>query len=219
MSGRVSDPRLLESGMCVTTPIGPLELLELLGRGKSGYSWKARTALGELVVYKAMHDEPCSFYRFSGNKVEHERGAWLVLSRAGIQLPEPLCFDPEGNCLVKEYIAGDTGCLLAADDRVDLELVRALRRMSLVAKAEGLNLDWFPPNFVRRGTELVYIDYEANPWDARWSLEHWGFWYWANAPGMRNLREQHSMSELEDEPGHPRHQGLESRVRAWCTES
>ena len=46
----------------------------------------------------------------------------------------------------------------------------------------GLNIDYFPTNFVVRDGRLWYIDYECNPYDRQWDFEHWGIRYWSKTP-------------------------------------
>lgn len=203
-------------GARVASLAGELRLERLLGRGKSGYSWLARFATGRPCVYKRMHDEPCAYYTFDGNKVDHEQRGWQALSRAGIPMPGPLCFDPQDGYLVKAFVNGPTGCGLAADGAVDAPILGQLLDMARKAREAGLNLDWFPPNFVLEGGVLYYIDYEANPFDARWSLEEWGLYYWLNREGMAAFRRGAGMDLLEEpgRPGIPLRSGLEARVTA-----
>ena len=47
------------------------EIVELLGRGKGGYSYLA-SSCDRLAVLKQIHHEPCDFYTF-GNKLESEK--------------------------------------------------------------------------------------------------------------------------------------------------
>lgn len=42
----------------------------------------------------------------------------------------------------------------------------------------GLNIDYYPTNFVPYGGVLYYIDYECNPYTPQWDFEHWGMQYW-----------------------------------------
>lgn len=46
----------------------------------------------------------------------------------------------------------------------------------------GLNIDYFPTNFVPWGGTLYYIDYECNAYMEQWDFEHWGAQYWTTAP-------------------------------------
>ena len=47
------------------------------------------------------------------------------------------------------------------------------------AEAAGLNIDYFPTNFVIRDGLLWYIDYECNEYMDQWSFENWGIRYWS----------------------------------------
>ena len=47
------------------------QIVELLGKGKGGYSYLATDGEKEYVL-KQIHHEPCSYYQF-GNKIEAEK--------------------------------------------------------------------------------------------------------------------------------------------------
>ena len=49
-------------------------------------------------------------------------------------------------------------------------------------QAAGLNIDYFPTNFVVCGGLLYYIDYECNPYMEEWNFENWGVKYWYKSP-------------------------------------
>ena len=42
----------------------------------------------------------------------------------------------------------------------------------------GLNIDYYPTNFVPRDGTLYYIDYECNAYMQEWDFAHWGARYW-----------------------------------------
>lgn len=42
----------------------------------------------------------------------------------------------------------------------------------------GLNIDYYPTNFVPCGGTLYYIDYECNAYMQEWDFAHWGARYW-----------------------------------------
>ena len=49
-------------------------------------------------------------------------------------------------------------------------------------KEAGLNIDYFPTNFVVCDGLICYVDYECNPYMAEWSFENWGIKYWSRTP-------------------------------------
>ena len=152
-------------------------LLRLLGRGKGGYSYLAE-AEGSLVVLKQIHHEPCDYYAF-GNKIEAERRDYERLCAAGIRIPRLLALDEENERLVKEYIEGDTVAELLAKGLSAESYLPQVREMAGLARAAGLNIDYYPTNFVVRDGLLWYIDYECNDYMEQWSFENWGLGYWS----------------------------------------
>lgn len=155
-------------------------LLRLLGRGKGGYSYLAERG-GQRVVLKQIHHEPCDYYHF-GNKIEAERFDYARLTKAGVRVPRMLALDERAERIVKEYIDGPTVFELVRDGRPVEPYLPQLRQMAAQARAAGLNIDYFPTNFVVGGALLYYVDYECNPYMDEWSFENWGVRYWSRTP-------------------------------------
>ena len=152
------------------------EIINLLGKGKGGYSYLARKG-EELFVLKQIHHEPCEYYTF-GNKIEAERRDYGRLNAAGIRIPEMLDIDMENERILKQYIAGPTAQELVARKLMDENCLSQLKEMAAKAKAAGLNIDYYPTNFILQEGLLYYIDYECNEYMPQWSLEEWGMQYW-----------------------------------------
>ena len=64
-------------------------------------------------------------------------------------------------------------------------LVQA-REMALLVKNKGLNIDYFPTNFVVYNDEIYYVDYECNLYMEEWSFENWGIKYWSKTEDFIN---------------------------------
>lgn len=100
------------------------------------------------------------------------------LRQAGIRIPELLAVDAEAERIVKQYIEGPTAAELhQAGGSVEAWLPR-VREMAAKAMAAGLNIDFFPTNFVVCDGLLWYVDYECNDYMEQWDFEHWGLAYW-----------------------------------------
>ena len=163
------------------------KIIRLLGHGKGGYSYlaeKADSSGAEKVVLKQIHHEPCSYYTF-GNKIESEQKDYKRLCEAGIRIPKMLDIDLENERIVKEFIDGETIFDLVKNDGMKEEYLSQVRQMAEKAKEAGLNIDYFPTNFVVQknadsGTEeIFYIDYECNDYMEEWNFENWGIKYWS----------------------------------------
>ena len=61
-----------------------------------------------------------------------------------------------------------------------------VREMATLAKSSGLNIDYFPTNFVEQNGLLYYIDYECNNYMDEWNFENWGIKYWSKTPEFMN---------------------------------
>ena len=153
-------------------------IIKLLGHGKGGYSYLAEHE-GKQVVLKQIHHEPCDYYTF-GNKIEAERNDYQRLLAAGIRVPRMLEIDMERERIVKEFIDGATAAELAQAGKLTEEHIRQVREMAQLAMAAGLNIDYYPTNFIMQDDLLYYIDYECNPYEEQWSFERWGAKYWSN---------------------------------------
>ena len=155
-------------------------ILSLLGHGKGGYSYLAERD-GRRAVLKQIHHEPCDYYTF-GNKIEAERHDYARLTAAGIRVPRMLDLDLAAERIVKEYVEGPTMMELLRDGRSVEAYLPQVRKMAEQAKAAGLNIDYFPTNFVVRGGLIYYVDYECNPYMDEWNFENWGVKYWSWTP-------------------------------------
>ena len=168
----------------------PYRILRLLGHGKGGYSYLAEGD-GQQVVVKQIHHEPCDYYAF-GNKIEAEQRDYERLQAAGIRIPQMLAIDMDAERIVKEYIEGPTIFELVKSGTSAAPYLAQVRDMAAKAKAAGLNIDWFPTNFVVRDGLIWYVDYECNNYMEEWSFENWGIRYWSWTPEFEAYLKGHT---------------------------
>lgn len=153
---------------------------KLLGHGKGGYSYLA-TKDGKSYVLKQIHHEPCDYYTF-GNKIEAERNDYKRLAATGIRIPKMLDIDIDQERILKEYVQGPTIYDLVKDDRMNPIYLEQMQEMTKRVYACGLNIDYFPTNFIVQDDLIYYVDYECNPYMDEWSFENWGVKYWSKTP-------------------------------------
>ena len=123
----------------------------------------------------------CDYYTF-GNKIEAERHDYERLAAAGIRIPQMLDIDVGAERIVKEFIDGDTIFDLVKNNVPAEPYLEQVRRMAAQARAAGLNIDYFPTNFVVQDGLIYYIDYECNNYMDEWNFENWGIKYWSRTP-------------------------------------
>ncbi len=152
-------------------------IVRLLGHGKGGYSYLAEKD-GNQYVLKQIHHEPCDYYSF-GNKIEAERNDYDRLVAAGIRIPRMLDIDMANERILKEYVDGPTIYELVKNDAMEDVYLEQVQRMAEQVYAAGLNIDYFPTNFVVQNGLIYYIDYECNSYMEEWNFENWGRKYWS----------------------------------------
>ena len=147
----------------------PYTVLRLLGKGKGGYSYLVRDG-AEQYVLKQIHHEPCDYYQF-GDKLAAELRDY--------------------ERLLKEYIEGDTVFALVRAGALPPACLDAMRAICQKLYAAGLNIDYFPTNFIPRAGTLYYVDYECNAYMEQWDFEHWGIQYWSQTPAFLEYLRDH----------------------------
>jgi predicted Ser/Thr protein kinase len=190
---------------------------KFLGKGKSGYSYLVKEK-GTFYVLKIMHYEPCSYYDFGRkNKVDLEVNAYEKLKKVGIRIPPLLEFDEKEDYLLKEYIPGLTATEVIGNYEVTDDLINQLFDMFSKVKNAGINIDYFPSNFVVSDSKLYYIDYEFNIYMEEWDLLNWGIYYWANFDGMAKFLETNDASyiNVDLKKGIPIKGPFERKTRNW----
>lgn len=154
----------------------PYTVVTLLGHGKGGYSYLVTDGEKEYVL-KQIHHEPCDYYQF-GNKIESEIRDYQRLKEVGIPMPKLYEADIPNERILKEYIVGDSIAALVSRDAVKPEYLEQVRQMCRLLYAAGLNIDYYPTNFIVQDDVLYYIDYECNTYMDAWNFENWGRKYW-----------------------------------------
>ena len=93
-----------------------------------------------------------------------------------------LAIDVENERIVKEYVDGKTIFDLILEGTSVEQFLPQVRTMAKKAFDVGLNIDYFPTNFVIQDGLIWYVDYECNDYMAEWNFDNWGIRYWSRTP-------------------------------------
>lgn len=167
----------MENNELITVNGVDFQVKRLLGKGKSGYSFLVSDG-GQDYVIKQIHHEPCEYYQFD-NKLNSEIRDYKRLKEIGIPMPALLAVDLEQERILKEYIEGETVFDLVLNKKIKPAYLQQMKEMTKLLYPAGLNIDYFPTNFVVREDRLFYIDFECNPYMEKWNFENWGQAYWS----------------------------------------
>ena len=99
--------------------------------------------------------------------------------------------DIENERIIKEYIDGPTIYELVKDDAMDDSYIVQVREMAQMVYSAGLNIDYFPTNFVVANGAIFYIDYECNLYMDEWNFENWGIKYWSKTKEFLEYMQKH----------------------------
>ena len=150
--------------------------IKLIGKGKGGYSYLVTDGMTQYAL-KQLHHEPCEYYTF-GDKLRSELRDYETLCKLGIPMPRLLAVDAPQERILKEYIAGRTVAELLKAGQMEPGWLKQVQAMCSLLYPAGLNIDYYPTNFVPCGGTLYYIDYECSAYMEQWDFEHWGIQYW-----------------------------------------
>ena len=153
------------------------KVIKLLGHGKGGYSYLVENN-GKQYVLKQIHHEPCDYYSF-GNKIESEINDYNRLVNTRIRIPKMIDVDVLNERIIKEYIDGPTIFELVKKDQMNDLFIEQVKEMAKIVYSFGLNIDYFPTNFIVQDGLIYYIDYECNQYMEKWNFENWGIKYWS----------------------------------------
>ena len=151
-------------------------IIKLLGKGKGGYSYLAERN-GRTFVLKQIHHEPCDYYTF-GNKIESELRDYERLLQIGIKMPKMIDVDIQNERILKEFIDGETIMTLVERGEMKQTYIDQVQDMCALLYPAGLNIDYYPTNFIPQNDILYYVDYECNQYSDEWNFENWGIKYW-----------------------------------------
>lgn len=165
-------------------------IIKLLGKGKGGYSYLAEKNNKQYVL-KQIHHEPCEYYTF-GNKIEAEQNDYRRLCAAGIRIPQMIDIDIDRERILKEYIDGPTIFDMVKDDIPITPYMGQIKDMAGKAKNAGLNIDYFPTNFIVQKDLMYYVDYECNEYMDEWNFDNWGIKYWSKTPEFIEYQDNHA---------------------------
>lgn len=164
-------------------------IVKLLGHGKGGYSYLVEKD-NKFYVVKQIHHEPCEYYSF-GNKIEAERNDYNRLLQTGIRIPRMLDIDIPNERILKEYIDGPTIYELVKNNAMNDVYIKQVQEMATIVYSAGLNIDYFPTNFIVQNELIFYIDYECNNYMDEWNFENWGIKYWSKTKEFIDYMEKH----------------------------
>lgn len=174
-------------------------VLKELGKGKSGYSYLVEKN-GSQFVLKKIHHEPVDNYHF-GNKMEREILAYQRLQDSPISIPTLIEYNLEEEYLIKEYIDGEVLLDIIASEEIDVALYYKIVTAFFQLENEGINIDYFPANFIVKDEVIYYIDYEINTYSDPWNFMNWGIYLWFNSRGCKRYLEAHDETLLVDSNG------------------
>ena len=166
----------MENPKILTVNGAEYNIIKLLGKGKGGYSYLAERN-GRTFVLKQIHHEPCDYYTF-GNKIESELRDYEKLSQIGIKMPKMIDIDIQNERILKEFIDGETIMTLVERGEMKQTYIDQVQDMCALLYPAGLNIDYYPTNFIPQNDILYYIDYECNQYSDEWNFENWGIKYW-----------------------------------------
>ena len=93
-------------------------------------------------------------------------------------MPKMLDVDIQNERILKEFIDGETIMTLLESGKMKQTYIDQVQDMCALLYPAGLNIDYYPTNFIPQNDVLYYVDYECNQYSDEWNFENWGIKYW-----------------------------------------
>ena len=94
-------------------------------------------------------------------------------------MPKLIDVDIDKERILKEYIDGSSIDQLILNEEMKDDYINQIKEMCITLYSKGLNIDYFPTNFIVQNELLYYVDYECNNYMEEWNFENWGIKYWS----------------------------------------
>lgn len=119
----------------------------------------------------------------SKSKMKRELECYNTLSPLNINMPKLITCDEENQALLKEYIPGPSINMLVLEQGMKDEYFDQIGEMCKVLYDKGLNIDYFPTNFVVNDNVVFYLEYDCFDYSDARNFANWGakYWYLAGA--------------------------------------
>lgn len=156
--------------------------VRLLGKGKGGYSYLCKR-YGHDYVVKQIHHEPVTCYKFN-DKIQAEYDCYSYLLTLHIRMPRCIYVDFDQELVLKQFIKGPTIASLIKKKKDVSKYIPQVESMAKKANDGGVNMDYYPANFILKKGLLYYVDYETSKLDKRYTFEVWGKGYWTGKKSL-----------------------------------
>lgn len=189
------------------------KIIKFLGRGKSANSFLVEKN-NCLYVYKQMTDEHDDTDK--AQKINNELVAYDFLKQSPLNVPKIIESNRTEHYLIKEYINGPTLAEQISKGVFDIDAYLTLFAQAMHLEDQGINIDYFPTNFVIKGNDIFYIDYEINPYSDEWNFANWGSLFLFHQKGfLTYLKDFRDTSELLNADEKPLTEPINERHKAF----
>ena len=188
------------------------KVIKIIGKGQAGYSYLLEMN-NDYFVLKQFHNE-INLKKTVLEKYNDEINIYNMLLDIGILMPKLIYSNSKEHYLIKEYIDGYTLAEIVGKGLLNERHIIQIFKMCKKIYKHGLNLDYFPTNFVEKDDILYYIDYGCDKYTDDWNFENNGIYFLANTVGIAKFIEDGNYEALVNN-GKPHKSGFESTVKNW----
>ncbi len=112
------------------------------------------------------------------DRLQCDIDSYNKLTELGIRMPQLYEVDHNRRTMTREFIAGPSIAFYLASSGMKAEYKEQVMAMSEKLKANGLNIDYDPTNFIVRDGLVYYVDYESEPYTEERNFENYGLKLW-----------------------------------------
>lgn len=152
---------------------------ELIAADQSGYFFRVKKE-GKDYMAKALE------IRMPEDQLERDVEGYKTLQKSGIPVPKILQIDPQTKMILFEFTTIRTVYELLVEKEETSSYLEEIRRLSEVAKASRIALDFFPSRYLARDGKLIYLSSSYYPYSEEKSLANTHEKYWSQTKELQD---------------------------------
>lgn len=152
------------------------EIIKPLKKTQSCYTYLAERDNKKYILRNIFHDE--REYLTLEDKFNDIGKSFEKFEKSGLNVAKLVDIDLFSQCIVTEYIDGDSALDLIINKSLDEKYIYQMLDLQPKIIKNEFNINYFPENFIIANDTIYYIDLECKEYDKSFNFKNYGIYFW-----------------------------------------